>query len=70
MTLRQKWVRKYKMQQLGEPAGDGETPVASVNCDMLEELQCPSLDDRRVKSSLTFFLHNSLGYSLLTKINI
>ena len=45
MTLRQKRWRKCRRQQPGGSAGDG----------ILDDLEWPSLEHRRLKSSLTFF---------------
>ena len=55
MTLRHKRWRKCRRQQPGGSAGDGIIPVAASVDDMLDELEWPSLEDRRLKSSLTFF---------------
>ena len=60
MTLRQKMWRKSRGQQPVGLAGNGRTGV-------LDELEWPSLEDRRVKSSLTFFYKIKSGTVSLDK---
>ena len=60
MKLRRKRWRKCRRQQLGGSAGDGIIKVALM-------LDWPSLEDRRLKSSLTFFYKIHSGTVSLDK---
>ena len=67
MTLRQKRWRKCRTQQPGGPVTCRRWHNKSSVNDMLDELEWPSLEDRRVKSSLTFFYKIHSGTVSLDK---
>ena len=65
MKLRQKKWRKCRRQQPGGSAGDGIIPCSVDG--MLDVLDWTSLEDRRLKSSITFFYKIHSGTVSLDK---